>query len=232
MDVKKALKAYIWNENCHSTTDEGVESMGGKGSGRKPGFKGEGVPKDKNPMKQAADPSNVVRGTNSAVMAFGADIMAFDPPDFGDAESLRQRFYDYLELCSRHGIRPMVTSMANAFGLDRRELWGIAVGDAKYRNWHGGILTPECRDVIKKAYTFLNTAWEAYLMEESKNPVKWLFLGKNYFGMKDQTEQVQVRMDVAPRLSDPEAVAKKYAAMVGRPRPALADAEIVDIEDA
>lgn len=204
--------------------------MGGKGSGGAR-YRKDGKKRD-TPMTRAADPSNVPAGTNAAVMAFGKEVMAFEPPDFGDPESLRQRFYDYLDLCSSHGVRPMVGSMANAFGIDRRELWGIAVGDAKYRNWHGGILTPECRDVIQKAYTFLNTAWEIYLMEETKNPVKWLFLGKNYFGMKDQTEQVQVRMDLTPQLPNPEDVAAKYAAMVGRPQEALPEAEIVDIGEA
>lgn len=206
--------------------------MGGKGSGRKPGFKGCNVPDSKNPVKQAADPSNVDREVNSAVMAFGKDIMAFEEPDFADAESVEQRFYDYLDMCERHGIRPMVTSMANAFGMRRQELWGIAVGDPKYANWRGGILTPKSRYAIQKSYDFLNTAWETYLMAEKGNPVKWLFLGKNYFGMKDQTEQVQVRMDLTPQLPNPEEVAAKYAAMLGQPQPTLAEAEIVDIEDA
>lgn len=207
-------------------------SVGGKGSGRKPGFSNGGVPKKSNPIKQMADPSNVDRGVNSAVMAFGRDIMAFEEPDFSDADSVEQRFYDYLDLCERHGVRPMVTSMANAFGLRRQELWGIAVGDPKYANWRGGILTPKSRYVIQKSYDFLNTAWETYLMAEKGNPVKWIFMGKNYFGMKDQTEQVQVRMDLTPQLPNPEEVAAKYAAMVGKPQEQLPEAEIVEVEDA
>ena len=122
--------------------------------------------------------------------------------------------------------------MANAFGIRRQELYGIAVGDSKYRNWRGGILTPESIVIIQKSYDFLNTAWETYLMTEKGNPVKWLFLGKNYFGMKDQTEQVQVRMDLTPQLPNPEEVAAKYAAMVGKPQEQLPEAEIVEVEDA
>lgn len=188
--------------------------MGGKGSG---GYRKNALPRDKNPVLQTSDPSNVDRATNSRVMAFGRDIMAFDPPDFSDAESVRQRFYDYIEMCDRHGIRPMVTSMANAFGMSRRELYEIVVGARNAARWRGGVLTPESKAVLQKCYNFLNTAWETYLMDEKGNPVKWLFLGKNYFGMKDQTERVQVNHNVEHQLPKPEDVASKYAAMVGRP---------------
>ena len=145
--------------------------MGGPGSGRKPGFKGCNVPPDKNPVVQAADPSNVDRAVNSAVMAFGRDIMAFEEPDFSDAESIEDAFCRYLDMCEKHGIRPMVTSMSNAFGMTRRDLWGIVTGDTIYRNWRGGILTPESISVLQKSYNFLNTAWETYLMTEKGNPV-------------------------------------------------------------
>ena len=206
--------------------------MGGKGSGRKPGFKGCNVPDSKNPVKQAADPSNVDQEVNSAVMAFGKDIMAFEPPDFGDAKSIEDAFYRYLDLCSKHGIRPMVTSMANAFGIRRQELQRLAVDDQRAASWRGGILTPESRCVIQKSYQFLNTAWETYLMTEKGNPVKWLFLGKNYFAMKDQTEQVQVKMDLTPQLPKAEDVAEKYAAMLGQAQSTLPEAEIIEVEDA
>ena len=50
--------------------------------------------------------------------------------------------------------------------------------------------------------------------------------------MKDQTEQVQVRMDLTPQLPNPEEVAAKYAAMIGKPQGQLEEAEIVEVEDA
>ncbi len=203
--------------------------MGGKGSGG-PRYGKDGR-KAQTPMVQAADPSNVDREVNSRVMAFGKDLMGFEPPDFADAASVERRFFDYLDLCDRHGIRPMVTSMANAFGMNRKELYYIAVDDKRARGWRGGLLTPESRAIIKKSYEFLNTAWETYLMCEKGNPVKWIFMGKNYFGMKDQSERVEVRMDVSPELPAPEEVVAKYAAMVGRPQPELVRPESVEDAD-
>lgn len=199
--------------------------MGGKGSGR-PG----GVPKSQNPVKQAADPANVDREVNSRVMAFGRELIKFEAPDFASAESVEDAFMRYLEMCERHGIRPMVTSMANAFGMHRNELYYIAVDDKRTVNWRNGILTPESRCAVKKCYDFLNTAWESYLMDEKGNPVKWLFLGKNYFGMKDQSEQVHVKVDATRDLPAPDEVTDKYAKMVGKPRPQLeeVDSEVSD----
>lgn len=200
--------------------------MGGKGSGG-PRYRKDGK-KPNTPMVQAADPSNVDRELNSRVLAFGKDLMRFEPPDFADAASVEQRFFDCLDLCDAHGVRPMVTSMANAFGITRQELQRIAVNDKRAAGWHGGVLTPESRSVMQKSYQFLNTAWESYLMGEKGNPVKWIFMGKNYFGMKDQSERVEVRMDVSPELPAPEEVAAKYAAMVGRPQPELVQPESVE----
>lgn len=207
--------------------------MGGPGSGRRKGCAGHAVPYDKNPMSQARNMADVDPRANSKVVAFGKALMAFEPPDFSDAAQLEQRFYDYLDLCDCREVRPMVSSMANAFGISRQELQGIAAGHINWQGWRGGVLTREGYSILKKAYTFLETAWETYLMEDKGNPVKYIFLGKNYFGMRDQTEQVQVRVDATPTLPDPKEVAAKYAAMVGRPKPeALPEAEVVEVEDA
>lgn len=202
--------------------------MGGKGSG---GYRKNALPRDKNPVVQAADPSNVDAGVNARVMAFGARLMAFDPPDFSDAEDVERRFYDFLGLCGECGIRPMVTSMANAFGMRRQELYGIAMGLPNFDHWRHDALTPASRIVLQKAYNFLSTAWETYLMEEKGNPVKWIFLGKNYFGMRDQTERVEMRMDVPAPLPAAEDVAAKYAAMVGQGPAASLPAQEVEVED-
>ena len=201
--------------------------MGGPGSGRK---KTNGVPYEKNPVKQAADPTNIDPTTNHKIIAFGKELLRFDPPDYADPEAMYERFCDYLDLCDKHRIKPMVSSCAQAFCMDRRELWGIATGNEKYRNTKG--VTPESRDVIKKAYDFLQTNLEISLMEEQKNPVKWLFLAKNYFGYEDQTVHVQRQEAEIAMLPSPEEVAAKYALHVGRPQePLQIEAEIVDVEE-
>lgn len=179
-------------------------------------------------MTEAHDPTNVDPDTNSKVIAFGKELLALEEPDYSDPEAMWQRFCDYLDMCDRHRIKPMVNSCAQAFCLDRRQFWGIATENEKYRNTKG--VTPKSRDVIQKAYNFLQTNLEVSLMEEQKNPVKWFFLAKNYFGYEDQTVQVRRQEGDSLQLPSAEDVARKYAELVGRPQePLQLEAEVTDL---
>jgi len=199
--------------------------MGGPGSGRYPRKKGS--PRE-TPMTQAHDPTNIDPTTNHKIIAFGKELLAFDEPDYADADALQERFYDYLDLCDRHHVKPMVNSMAQAFCMNRRVLWGIATGHKDFQHYKG--LTPASSDVIKKAYDFLQTNLEISLMEETKNPVKWFFLAKNYFGYEDQTVHVQRQEAEITVLPSPEEVAAKYALQVGREQePIEVEADVIDL---
>jgi len=199
--------------------------MGGPGSGRYPRKKG--LPRQ-TPMTQAHDPTNIDPTTNHKIIEFGKELLALDAPDYSDADAMQERFYEYLDMCDRHHVKPMVNSMAQAFCMNRRVLWGIATGNDHYKHWKG--ITPPSVDVIQKAYDFLQTNLEISLMEESKNPVKWFFLAKNYFGYEDQTVHVQRQEAEVTLLPSPDEVAAKYALQVGRPQePLLVEAEIVDV---
>lgn len=199
--------------------------MGGPGSGRYPRKKGS--PRQ-TPMTQAHDPTNIDPSTNHKIIAFGKELIKFEEPAWDDEEALMERFYDYLDLCDEFRMRPMVNSMAQAFCMDRRVLWGLATGADNYKHWKG--ITPACIDVIKKAYDFLQTYLEISLMEEQKNPVKWFFLAKNYFGYEDQTVHVQRQEAEVTLLPSPDEIAAKYALQVGRPQePLLVEAEVIDL---
>lgn len=201
--------------------------MGGKGSGRRGG-----VPKEQNPLLQSKDPTNVDTSVNSKVMRFGRALMEMDKPDYNDVEAVRQRIDEYLRLCDEIGVRPMVNSLAQALGMDRRVLWSIGTGS---KNSHNKIkLASTSADLIKKAYDFLQTSWEIYLTEEKGNPVKWFFLAKNYFGYEDQTIHVQRQEVDTKALPTPEEVAARYALQVGKPQeqlPEPPEAEYEIVED-
>ena len=201
--------------------------MGGKGSGGN----GKGVPYEHNPVKQAADPANVDPEVNSKVMKMGIWLMGLERPDYGDERAVKGRVMDYLAKCDELGIKPMVNGLCQALDMPRQDFWGIVNGQKGMGNWRGGVLTPESIDVMRKAYAFLSAAWETYLVDEKGNPVKWIFLGKNYFGMRDVSEHVQVRADVTPQLTSPEELSDKYAKMVGKPREKLTEGVIESIED-
>lgn len=190
--------------------------MGGKGSGNRHPKR---VPYEKNPLMQAKNPREVDPQSNRAAIVFGKALysLTMEELDLSDAEAVEQRFYDFLDLCDEHGLKPMVTGLAMAFGINRSQLTRIGQGDESVL---ARKLTAKSRHAVKKAYDFMQVSWEINLQTERGNPVKWLFLGKNYYGMRDQTEQVITRRDEGMALPAPEEVAAKYAAIVGRPEPA------------
>lgn len=201
--------------------------MGGKGSG---GYRKNALPRDKNPVIKAMDPTNVDPKANTQVIAFMRACMDLGNPDYGDPADMERHFYRYLEVCDSHGIAPMIGAYAASMGMSHDEMLGLMRGDPKYnyafRKYEG--LTPESIRTIQKGYNFLKISWESSLMTDKGNPVKWIFLGKNYFGMKDQSERVSYNVDMNQKLPAPEDVAAKYAAMVGRQEP---KAELLSVED-
>ena len=201
--------------------------MGGKGSGNrhpKP------VPRDKNPVVQAGDPKNIDREQNHASIIFSRALFELteDPVDLADADALQQRFFDFLELCDQHGLRPMMTGLALAFGVRPEQVSRVGRGDTHCLSTK---LTAKSRQIFEKAYNFMRLSWETNLQTEKGNPVKWLFLGKNYYGMRDQTERVVTHREEGLSLPSAEETAAKYAAMVGRQRPKEIEGEVVSVED-
>ena len=202
--------------------------MGGPGSGRYPHKKkGAG---HRQGFAEHNDPANVDPGVNHRVIEFGKELLSWEEPDYADAGSMQERFMEYLDLCDRFKVRPMVSSMAQAFGMDRMVPWGLATDNEHYRNWKG--VAPRSVKKKKKAYVFLQTNLEISLMEEQKNPVKWFFLAKNYFGYEDQTVKVS-RVEVDQReLPSPEEVAQRYALAVGKTAGDLpGEVEVVEVLD-
>lgn len=199
--------------------------MGGKGSG---GYRKNALPKDKNPLLMANDPTNVDPKANSQVIRFMKAAMAIEEPDLSDPEDIERHFFDFLGVCDENEIVPMVGSYAASMGMRRQELTGILSGDPHFNYcWKKYGLTPESVGAIQKSYDFLKISWESALMTDKGNPVKWIFLGKNYFGMKDQSEKVNYHVEMPAQLPSPEDVADKYKQLVGRQE----EAEIIEVED-
>ena len=75
-------------------------------------------------------------------------------------------------------------------GMDRRRLWEIVTGNVGNTRGITTTLPREVTDVIKRHYAILAQLWEDYMQSGRINPVSGIFLGKNNFGYKDQTEYV------------------------------------------
>lgn len=208
--------------------NRGVNVMGGKGSGRRKGDPRNVGPPPEARLTTQTPPASIDADFNHRSISLGLELMALgDIDDWSDPEVLIERFNECLRLCEKWDIRPMVSNVALGFGVSAQKFQDIAAG--RMPRYKG--LTRSSGEAIQKAYEFLHQNLENNLVNERGNPVKWIFLGKNYFGLTDQTEKIVRHVDEKPELPKGDNVTSKYASLVGAGQSQLPEAEIVQIED-
>ena len=128
----------------------------------------------------------VEKGDNAKYLALGMKLFSLPPIDLKDPEQVNNRLMEFFQMHVEADMKPTVSGMGMALGLDRRRLWEIKVGVSD-RNKD---LPTATRDSIKKAYEYMEILWENYMQNGKINPVSGIFLGKNNFGYQDRTEYV------------------------------------------
>lgn len=111
--------------------------------------------------------------------------------DMTDPEQVGKRLDEYFAIEESFGNRPTVGGMAMCLnGMNRATLWQI-VND-NMGNTRGVLsrLPISVTTLIKKYYATLGNLWEDYMQSGKINPVSGIFLGKNNYGYRDQTEYV------------------------------------------
>lgn len=124
-------------------------------------------------------------GTNRKILMIGLRLMDLPDININDLGEVKQRLRTFMEIYMEQDMKPTVNGMANALGIDRRRLWEIATGQERAK-W----VNPECAEFITKTYHLLNQYWEEYMQNNKINPVSGIFLAKNHFGYRDQTDFV------------------------------------------
>jgi len=145
-------------------------------------------------------------GDNSLFLNHGLAVMNLPPINLENAEEIERRINEYFKLCADYDVKPTVSGLGMALGLDRRRLWEIKA-DVEGRNTK---LTPRGRDAIKKAYNFLELLWEDYMLNYKIHPTAGIFLGKNNFGYKDEQTYNLVPCQPLGSDGDPSTLAQKY----------------------
>ena len=149
---------------------------------------------------------DVEAGDNTKYVLLGAKLFNLPPIDLKDPKQVNDRLNEFFQIHADADMKPTVSGMGMALGLDRRRLWEIKVGVTD-RNQDLPTLT---RDSIKKAYEYMEILWENYMQNGKINPVSGIFLGKNNFGYQDKTEYV-----VTPNMNndsdyDADDIKKRY----------------------
>ena len=125
-------------------------------------------------------------GDNTKYLELGMRLFNLPAIDLKDPVRVRDRLNEFFTIHAEADMKPTVSGMGMALGLDRRRLWEIKTGVTD-RNQDIPTLT---RDFIKKAYEYMEILWENYMQNGKINPVSGIFLGKNNFGYQDKTEYV------------------------------------------
>ena len=128
-------------------------------------------------------------GDNTKYLALGMKLFNLPSIDLHDPQQVTDRLNEFFQIHAEADMKPTVSGMGMALGLDRRRLWEIKTGNfngnGKYSN-----LPTLTQDSIKKAYEYMEILWENYMQNGKINPVSGIFLGKNNFGYQDKTEYV------------------------------------------
>lgn len=99
--------------------------------------------------------------------------------DVWSAEAIATRTYEYLEKCKEDGVRVNLSAYALALGTTPDGLNEL-VSDKR--------LTNEVRAAFLKGISMVEAIMIEMMMEQRINPVTGIFLLKNHFGYKDQSE--------------------------------------------
>lgn len=130
-------------------------------------------------------------GDNAKFLNVNMELFNMPKIDMKNESEVQQRLSDYFSLYASADMKPTVAGMAMALnGMSRQTLWAIAHDAPTGSTGYKAALPPSVTDVIKKAYFLLENLWESYMNSGKVNPVAGIFLGKNNYGYKDQSEYV------------------------------------------
>ena len=122
-------------------------------------------------------------GDNARYIAFNMKFSHLPKLDFNDTPAVQERIDMYFRLCFENDMKPGVAGLAYALGVDRKTLWAWKSGQNRAAN-------TALIDMIKKAYVFLELLWEQYMQNGKISPPNGIFLGKNNFDYRDETQVV------------------------------------------
>ncbi len=131
---------------------------------------------------------NAPRGENARRGNIGRELFMQPKVDMRNPEAINDRYMWYLDKCAEWDDRPTVEGFALATGYDRASLFNIANGFVKS-------VPQESINTLKRVLNMLNQIMTQYMVDGHLNPVTAIFLLKNNFGYKDQTETVVVKKD-------------------------------------
>lgn len=96
-----------------------------------------------------------------------------------DREHVGKRTLEYVKRCEEDAVRPNLTGYALSLGATPEDL-SAWINDKR--------LPDETRGALRKGISMIEACMVSMMMDQKINPVASIFLLKNHFGYKDQSE--------------------------------------------
>lgn len=179
-----------------------------RGRGRPPGTGG-----NKRPDLSWNGNQNLQPGDNARYLRHAMASLNLPPIDIADDKQVEARINWFFNHCIEDDMKPTVSGLCNALGIDRQTFYNWGVGATRAE-------TGNHLDLIKKARATMEELWEDYMLNGKVNPVTGIFLGKNHFGYQDKQEVVVTPNNPLGDADDTKALEDRYV-----------DSVVVDIDD-
>jgi hypothetical protein len=182
--------------------------MGGKGSGG-------GLRKG-----SVNDPLiNIEPGDNSKYLTTALEVQAIGKTkvNFRDADMVRERITAYFTLMAERDQKPTMNGLSMALGVDPKTMREVRDNKPSHRalekyGYTENGASEEVKQLVRQACNIMSSLWEDYMQNGKINPASGIFLGKNFYGMRDEVEHViSPAHDPADDYSA-EEIAKRYIA--------------------
>ena len=156
--------------------------------------------------KKRSRPDRTVQtepGDNTKYISHSLEIARLPKIQMSDYDAVEKRVDEYFSICVKNDMKPSVSGLAVALGIDRVSVY-------RYRE---GIIgkNEEVRNLLKRACSILDQQMIDYMQNGKINPVSGIFLLKNSGqGYTDKTEVVVSPSVPLGDQSDENALADRY----------------------
>lgn len=153
------------------------------------------------PDRKEATSLKVDKGDNTKIVANCMWCRMLPEIDTTDPVQVENRINEYIQHCIEFDIKPTTATCALAIGVSRQT----------FNNWGRGRYRKDTHFAsIKKAYDFMGSLMEEYMVNGKINPVTGIFLMKNNNGYSDQQEVVLTPNNPLGDSTPPEDLQEKY----------------------
>lgn len=148
--------------------------------------------------------------TANAIIAAGLVTLTSPRPDLHSYKECEETLYRYFENCASKNVRPTISSIALALGLNRRQfLEACETGQVTQRGAPSAIALPnEVWSLLCNLRENYVSMIEGFLESNTIHPSAGIFLLKNNGDYKDSIEH---NYNVTKTVVDLNALAEKYA---------------------